>query len=360
MAGFFDKELIKNLIDYILIFGLLIITLYFIYNTIVSNRDKNPDTGPPTFVDTSNSYQKNELKSIEDSKNGASIVNTMILASDDNAIRNFCVKSSSDSAYTGKYMNLDMVKYLLGRGCRFLDFEVFIKDGTPIVAYSTNRQSLETFTSEAPAVSLAGVFSTIMSNAFTDTSPNPKDPLFIHLRIKTLDPNAYTKIAKIIKSGLGKKMLKDGNGNAVPLTLDSQLTTLQGKLAVIVDKHSSPGYQNYSTCSPDQTECFSLANQVNMVSNSQSIRTYYQSDLTFQPINPPDPSVYLFRIVLPDLGFFNSAKNSDAMYLTKNYGVQAVAQAFYTKDSNLRSYEDMFKKNRSAFVRLETAIRQYE
>jgi hypothetical protein len=360
MAGFFDKELIKNLIDYILIFGLLIITLYFIYNTIVSNRDKNPDTGPPTFVDTSNSYQRSELKSIEDSKNGASIVNTMFLASDDNAIRNFCVKSSSDSAYTGKYMNLDMVKYLLGRGCRFLDFEVFIKDGTPIVAYSTNRQSLETFTSEAPAVSLAGVFSTIMSNAFTDTSPNPKDPLFIHLRIKTLDPNAYTKIAKIIKSGLGKKMLKDGNGNAVPLTLDSQLTTLQGKLAVIVDKHSSPGYQNYSTCSPDQTECFSLANQVNMVSNSQSIRTYYQSDLTFQPINPPDPSVYLFRIVLPDLGFFNSAKNSDAMYLTKNYGVQAVAQAFYTKDSNLRSYEDMFKKNRSAFVRLETAILQYE
>ncbi len=360
MAGFFDKELIKELIDYILIFGLLIITLYFIYNTIVSNRDKNPDTGPPTFVDTSNSYQRSELKSIEDSKNGASIVNTMFLASDDNAIRNFCVKSSSDSAYTGKYMNLDMVKYLLGRGCRFLDFEVFIKDGTPIVAYSTNRQSLETFTSEAPAVSLAGVFSTIMSNAFTDTSPNPKDPLFIHLRIKTLDPNAYTKIAKIIKSGLGKKMLKDGNGNAVPLTLDSQLTTLQGKLAVIVDKHSSPGYQNYSTCSPDQTECFSLANQVNMVSNSQSIRTYYQSDLTFQPINPPDPSVYLFRIVLPDLGFFNSAKNSDAMYLTKNYGVQVVAQAFYTKDSNLRSYEDMFKTNRSAFVRLETAIRLYE
>jgi len=360
MAGFFDKELIKNSIDYILIIGLLIITIYFIYSTIVSNRDNNPEMSPPTFVDTTNSYQRAELSHIEEAKNGASITNTQFLVSEDNAIRHFCIKSSSDSAYTGKHMNLDMIKYLLGRGCRFLDFEVFIKDNIPIVAYSTNRQSLETFTSEAPAVSLAGVFSTIMSNAFTDTSPNPKDPLFIHLRIKTLDPNAYTKIAKLIKSGLGKKMLKDSNGNAVPLTLDTQLTSLQGKLAVIVDRHSSPGYQNYSTCSPDQTECFSLAKQVNMESNSQSIRTYYQRDLTFQPINPPDPSVYLFRIVLPDLGFFNSAKNSDATYLTKNYGVQAVAQAFYTKDSNLRIYEDMFKQNRSAFVRLETAIRQYE
>ena len=360
MAGFFDKEMIKNSIDYILIIGLLIITLYFIYSTIISNRDNNPEMSPPTFVDTPNSYQRAELSKIEDSKNGASITNTQFISSNDNAIRHFCIKSSSDSAYTGKHMNLDMIKYLLGRGCRFLDFEVFIKDNIPIVAYSTNRQSLETFTSEAPAVSLAGVFSTIMSNAFTDTSPNPEDPLFIHLRIKTLDPNAYTKIAKLIKSGLGKKMLKDSNGDAVPLTLDTQLTSLQGKLAVIVDKHSSPGYQNYSTCSPDQTECFSLANQVNMVSNSQSIRTYYQRDLTFQPINPPDPSVYLFRIVLPDLGFFNSAKNSDATYLTKNYGAQVVAQAFYTKDSNLRIYEDMFKKNRSAFLRLETAIRHYE
>ena len=360
MAGFFDKEMIKNSIDYILIIGLLIITLYFIYSTIVSNRDNNPEMSPPTFVDTPNSYQRAELSKIEEAKNGASITNTQFISSNDNAIRHFCIKSSSDSAYTGKHMNLDMIKYLLGRGCRFLDFEVFIKDNIPIVAYSTNRQSLETFTSEAPAVSLAGVFSTIMSNAFTDTSPNPEDPLFIHLRIKTLDPNAYTKIAKLIKSGLGKKMLKDSNGDAVPLTLDTQLTSLQGKLAVIVDKHSSPGYQNYSTCSPDQTECFSLANQVNMVSNSQSIRTYYQRDLTFQPINPPDPSVYLFRIVLPDLGFFNSAKNSDATYLTKNYGAQVVAQAFYTKDSNLRIYEDMFKKNRSAFLRLETAIRHYE
>tara|TARA_B100001287_G_scaffold276858_1_gene290199 strand:+ start:3768 stop:4850 length:1083 start_codon:yes stop_codon:yes gene_type:complete len=360
MAGFFDNEFLKSIIDYVLIIGLLIITGYYIYKTIMDGRDTKPSTSPPAFVDTPNAAQRAELTSVEDSLNGSSILNAGFDASNDNAIRHFCIKSSSNSAYTGKYMNLNMIKYLLSRGCRFLDFEVYIKNGIPIVAYSTNRQSLETFTSEAPAVSLAGVFSTIMSNAFTDTSPNPKDPLFVHLRIKTLDPNAYTKIAKLIRSGLGQKMHVDGQGNAVPLTLDTQLPTIQGKVVVMVDKHSSPGYQNYSTCSPDQTECYSLANQVNMVSNSQSIRTYYERELTFQPINPPDPSVYLFRIVFPDVGFFNNTKNSDSMYLTKNYGTQVVAQAFYIKDSNLRGYEDIFKTNRSAFVRLETAIRQYE
>ncbi len=360
MSGFFDNDLIKGMIDYVLIIGLLVITAYYIYKTIMENRDTKPGSAPPTFVDTPSTIQRTELNSIEDSINGSGVLNAGFDASNDNAIRHYCIKSSSNSAYTGKHMNLNMIKYLLSRGCRFLDFEVYIKNGIPIVAYSTNRQSLETFTSEAPAVSLAGVFSTIMSNAFTDTSPNPKDPLFVHLRIKTLDPNAYTKIAKLIRSGLGQKMIVDGTGNAVPLTLDTQLTSLLGKVAVIVDKHSSPGYQNYSTCSPDQTECYSLANQVNMVSNSQSIRTYFQRDLTFQPINPPDPSVYLFRIIFPDLGYFNDTKNSDSMYLIKNYGTQAIAQAFYIKDSNLRSYEDIFKTNRSGFVRMENVIRQYE
>jgi hypothetical protein len=360
MAGFFDNELIKNMIDYVLIIGLLIITAYYIYKTIVDNRESKPATSPPPFVDTPNSVQRAELSNVEDPLNGSGILNAAFDASNDNAIRHFCIKSSSNSAYTGKHMNLNMIKYLLSRGCRFMDFEVYIKDGVPIVAYSTNRQSLETFTSEYPAVSLAGVFSALMSNAFSDTSPNPKDPLFIHLRIKTLDPNAYTKIAKLIKSGLGQKMYIDGTGNAIPLTLDTQLPTLQGKVVVMVDKHSSPGYQNYSTCSPEQTECISLANNVNMVSNSQSIRTYLQRELTFQPINPPDPSVYLFRIVFPDLGFFNNTNNSDSMYLMKNYGTQAVAQAFYVKDNNLRSYEDIFKTNRSAYVRLESAIKQYE
>lgn len=358
MAGFFDNELIKSMIDYVLIIGLLVITVYYIYKTIMDGRDTKPSTSPPPFVDTPNSVQRAELSSVEDPTNGSGVLNAAFMASNDNAIRHFCIKSSSNSAYTGKHMNLNMIKYLLSRGCRFLDFEVYIKDGIPIVAYSTNRQSLETFTSEYPALSLGGVFTTIMSNAFTDTSPNPKDPLFIHLRIKTLDPTAYTKIAKLIKNSLSQKMVLNGDGTAVPLTLDTQLPSLLGKVVVMVDKHSSPGYQNYSDCSSEQTTC--LANQVNMVSNSQSIRTYLQKELTFQPINPPDPSVYLFRIVFPDLGFFNNTKNSDSMYLIKNYGTQAVAQAFYEKDANLRGYEDIFKTNRSAFVRMENVIRQYE
>ena len=93
-----DKNIDYTLIiDYILIIGLLIITIYFIYSTIVSNRDNNPEMSPPTFVDTTNSYQRAELSHIEEAKNGASITNTQFLVSEDNAIRHFCIKSSSKS-----------------------------------------------------------------------------------------------------------------------------------------------------------------------------------------------------------------------------------------------------------------------
>ena len=356
MAGFFDNDLIKKTIDYILIIGLLIITAYYIYKTIIENRTTKKGASPPPYEDTPNTAQNNQLNSIENVSETSGISNSGFDPSVDNAIRHYCIKSASNASYTGGYMNLNMIKYVLSRGCRFLDFEVYMKDKIPIVAYSTNKYDLETFTSNAPAVSLSGVFSTIMSNAFTDTSPNPSDPLFIHLRIKTHDTTAYSTIAKSIKSGLGRKLYTFSDGKAAHVNLDTQLHSLMGKIILIVDKLSSPGFDNISPSVSDDIDYISLASVTNMISNTESIRTYQQKDLTFQPINPPDPAVYLFRIVFPDLGFFENTYNSDSMYLIKNYGAQVVAQAFYVRDSNLKIYEDFFKTKKSAFVRIDSII----
>ena len=358
MAGFFDQNF-QNIIDYVLIVSLLIITAYFMYHIIVGERKGKPLASPP-FQDTPTAAQRSQLSGLENNRLSSGVVNASFDASKDNALRHYCIKSSSNCAYTNGYMNMNMVKYVLSRGCRFLDMEIYMKDGVPIVAYSTNKQSLETFTSHGPALSLQGVFSTIMSNAFSETSPNPQDPLFLHLRIKTYDGTAYTKIAKLIKSQLGNKHYVDGQGNAVPVTLDTQVPSLLGKVVVMVDQHASPGYDNYATCSPENTDCYSLAKMTNMTSNSHQIRTYHEKNLTFQPINPPDPAVYLFRIVFPDVGYFENTFNADSLYLMKNYGVQAVAQAFFVNDANLRSYEEIFRERKSAFARLESVLHEYE
>ena len=107
----------------------------------MEGRDTKPSTSPPPFVNTPNSVQRAELNSIEDSNSGSGILNTQFDASQDNAIRNFCIKSSCNSAYTGKYMNLNMIKNVLSRGCRFLDFEVYILQ----ILLSTNLQGFFSF-----------------------------------------------------------------------------------------------------------------------------------------------------------------------------------------------------------------------
>jgi len=360
MSGFFDKDFLQNLIDYVLIIAILVLVCYYIYKTIQENKKTSPTVKPLPYDDTPNSSQRQELSKIEGVTTSSQITNAGFDSSNDNALRLYCIKSSSNSAYTGGYMNLNMIKYVLSKGCRFLDFEVYMKDNVPIVAYSTNKQSLETFTSNAPAVSFSGVCSTIIANAFSDMSPNPKDPLFIHLRIKTYDSSAYSAIAEIIKTILGPKLYTENDGTAVSINLDSQITNMLGKIIIIVDETSSPGYKNYSTCAPENVTCYSLSNVVNMTSNSQTTRIYTENSLTYQPINPPDPNVYLFRIVFPNLGFFNNTTNSSSSYLIKNYGVQVVAQAFYVNDTNLVNYENIFKEKKSAFVRMESLLNNYE
>ena len=352
--------LITGLIDYVLILGFTAVAVYIIYNMIIKIKGNKPGMSEPAFVDTPNAKQIAQLSVVEKSNSGVGISNASFDPTIDNSLRNYCIKASSNTAYTGGYMNLNMIKYALSRGCRFLDFEVYMKDGVPIVAYSNNKSSVESFTSDAPAVSLAGALSTVMSNAFADTCPNEKDPIFIQLRIKTYLSTAYSQIARIIRATMAPKLYTQAGANnsniAVPVTLDTQLPELVGKAIIIVDRASSPGYDNYATCTDTDTECYSLADCVNINSNSQSVRLYDEDSLTFQPINPPDPSVYLLRIVFPSLSFFNNVTNSNTFYLIENYGAQIIAQAFYNNDSNLAAYEEMFKEHKSAFVPLSSAV----
>lgn len=350
-----------ELFDYLLLFGITALIIYILHKMIQKRKADHPSAQNPPYVDVPNDAQMAQLNQVENSVsgNGSGITNTAFDPTNNNALRNYCIKSSFNSAYTGGYVNRDMVKYVLMRGCRFLDFEVFMKDNVPIVAYSTSTatdSSFNHFTSEGPAISLGGVFSTIMSNAFNDTSPNPKDPLFIHLRIKSFLPSVYDAVATTIQGSLAPKLYADSNGFAIPVNLDTQLDLLQGKIVIVVDKLSSPDYDNYASCTPAQQSCTALSKYINANSGTQTFRIYRENELLYQPINPPEPNVYLMRIVLPNIGFFNNVSNSDSLYLIKNYGAQIVAQAFYENNRNLTIYESLFKQYNSAFIPLPDAV----
>jgi len=339
-----------NIVFVLLIAGLVI---YLLYRLIQKQTQKIGKTGPQyTYNDEPSPQKTAELNKVSITNPGSGITN-FSPGSSSPYLRDYCIKSSSDSAFSGGYMNLEMVKYVLRRGCRFLDFDVFIKDSIPVVAYSSETlydPSFNSFTSFDLPVSLEGVLSTISANAFSDTAPNPKDPLFIHLKIKTNINDAFQNIAKLVDDELKGRLFK---GTVTSTTL---LSSLMEKVIIIVDKSTSPTYGNYPVCSTDKTGCFNLKNYVNMESGSDILRIYSENEIVQQATNPPDPGVYMMRIVYPSSNFVGITKNCDALNLIQNYGVQFTAQAFYKPDARLNSYEAMFSKYKSAFVPMSTAI----
>jgi len=365
-----------NLGKYVLMFGITAGCIYIIYR-MIKERQANASTNQVAlpYSDTSTTTQLNELYSIEDTKNGSGITNFkggsidasgIYTANTTNHLRDYCIKASFNSAFTGKHLCQDMVKYVLQRGCRFLDFSVYIVNGIPIVAYSSSTTDLSytSFTSASPSLSLAGVFSTILSNAFSNTSPNPNDPLFIQLHINTYLQDGYQTIARTIASSFSSstRLYQGSDGKATQVTMDTNITDMLGKIVLIVDGTTSQGFQNYTMCSTTSTGeiCYDLSSYINMISGQGTLRLYTEDQLSRQAINPPDPSVYLMRIVLPSPGFFFGVVNPDNAYLVVNYGAQIVAQAFYYNDSKLRSYEAMFRSAGSAFVPLSAAINYYQ
>jgi hypothetical protein len=62
----------------------------------------------------------------------------------DLTLKDFIVKSSYNTAYTGSTMSLNAVSYALERGYRYLDFEVYLINGLPCVGYSEKPKATPT------------------------------------------------------------------------------------------------------------------------------------------------------------------------------------------------------------------------
>lgn len=270
-------------------------------------------------------------------------------------LRQYCVKSSYNSALTDKNtIDVNNIKLILSKGCRFLDFEIFLIDNGAYVASSTDS-SFSTITSSNRAP-LSEVLKHVVMHAFSAPSPNSNDPLFVNFRIKTKSTLLYNMIGMAVSKYLQSYLF------AGRVTGDTTLDTLMQKIILVVDTQSSPSYANadyYPNCATataSNTHCYNLANFVNMESGTRELRQYKYTSLLRQATNPPmvidsdkpHTDVSLLRLVEPesavDLG------NTDALYLMLNYGAQFIPNRFYINDSNGKKYEAIFAKHRIAFV----------
>ena len=273
----------------------------------------------------------------------------------DRPLKEYVIKSSYNTALTGKFISLDMVKEVLKRGCRFLDFEVFYDGKNPFVSYSTDAtyKTVQTDTS----FSLTNVFNTVMGSAFNTDSPNPDDPIFIQLRIKSNNEKIYKAVAGSINASLMSKLYPD------KITSNTKLQDIMRKVVLVMDKTINVDYKKFTDCSNNDANCHDLKNYINIESGSELMRIARYTEMLERETNPPEvkddnssTTVSKLTVVEPDVGYYTNIANPQLFPFVLKYGCQMVLYRFYNKDAELENYEDFFKNFKTAFVPLTRAI----
>jgi hypothetical protein len=264
-------------------------------------------------------------------------------------LRDFYIKSSYNSCATGQFENdwvdICALTNVIKQGCRFLDFEIYNLNDIPVVAVSSTNNYFEK--GSYNYVTFDDAISTIQNNAFTGGNcPNPKDPLFIHLRIKSNHVDIYKTISSILTTRLDNKMLSNtysyeyggNNLGSVPLK------DLLGYAIIIVDK-SNPIFE--------KTE---LDEFVNIASNSVFLRNLTYSNVVYSNdmsdlINNNKRNMTICK---PDLSRTANNYNVSAVM---QYGVQFPSMCFQINDTNLQVYNNVFNQSGKAFVLKPDALR---
>ncbi len=288
-------------------------------------------------------------------------IHTMDISKSNLPICQYIIKSSYNTPCTGSYMNLDAINYILSRGCRFLDLEIYMIDSKVCVASSNNPK--KDIISSNNNLLLDDVFNQISLNAFQSSvanaslsSPNPKDPLFLQLRIQSPDPKIFKLIAMSIHKNLKKHLYCDENGSPIKIKpTTTKIGDLMGKLVLIVDKKIAPDWASFPECNSSDDPCYNLSNYVNMIAGSSSLKTSSFIDIMEQSTHPytinddgKTADVKTMQITLPSALSTNS--NIKVLPLILKYGNQITCFQFWKTGEILANYEMLFSENKSAFV----------
>lgn len=267
-------------------------------------------------------------------------------------IKEYCIKASYNSACSGTYIGTDVLKYVLSRGCRYLDLEVYLVDNVPYVGFSTNKSNTHQNITTSTTITLNDALTTINVFGFSSPSPNTTDPLFINIRMQScgtdpLTSGFYKYVAGDIMNTLSPKLLNK------KITGDTSISEIMNKIIIVIDVKSSSTYNKEPL----------LEKIVNMESGGNTLRTEIYSQMERYTISPPviekngESNVVFFREVHPG-GVDNTDGKSNPEYskFIKDFGVQIIANRFYVNDTCLKEYEAFFDNFETAFVSFSKAI----
>jgi len=256
--------------------------------------------------------------------------------------RDYYIKTAynccSGGSYKNDYVSLCVLKSILGQGVRALDFEIYSVNDRPVVATSTANSFhiKETFNS----IDFANVMNVITKTAFSETTcQNAEDPLIIHLRFFSSNPQMYKNLSEIFKSYEDKMLNEDHSYENGRHNLgDVKLLDLKKKIVLIVDK-TNPAFM----------DCKELYEFVNITSNSIFMRALHYYDVQYTPdLNELiEHNKQGMTMAMPDKGI-NPSNPSGA--LIRETGTQFIAMRFQNTDTYLEENNLFFDQAGYAFV----------
>jgi hypothetical protein len=293
---------------------------------------------------------------------GPANANDYLLEYSDLSLNQFCIKGSANSAFSGKYISGKMVQYVLSRGCRFLDFQVFDlpssddpnTENKPYVGFSKDPNSFSSLDS-ANTMKFSDILNTVVSSAFITNNSgyivtNPKDPLFIHIRMNT-EPSNMDNLYKKIQSDIAIAS-KDYDSNTDPhfMTIPNKKITGNTVISAINSKVVFVFY-NYN---PIDNENESNKYYHNMTSGTDIlINEYSHIDINKYKANNRPKQITetttnktIFDMCIPDMAITSSSSipaNPNIYSSIKNYGIQVNLMQYYVVDMELMNNEIIFQ-----------------
>ena len=273
-------------------------------------------------------------------------------------VRDYYIASSYNSCCGGDfqddYVSLKPLKEVIFHGARVLDFEIYsVNDDLVVAASGSASPYLKGTYNSIPLGGDDGVFNTIKTHAFSNgTCPNPEDPLFIHLRIKT-NVDHYDKLTSYVQkhfaghnldASWGYEGRSDAPGGGKNIANEPLLTFAgdnstgkKAKVIIICDQAN----KNYRGTSFEEL--------INLSGDSAYLHEYRNKDIQYTqfPKALEEFNKNNLSLTMPDL---TSLNNNVSPNLHFSYGCQMVCMNYQNMDSNMKFYFKKFNESGNAFI----------
>jgi hypothetical protein len=238
-------------------------------------------------------------------------------------LKDFFVKSSYNSAFTGNYMNTEMVKLLLNRGCRFLDFEIVNSRGTLYVTDSSIASD------RSKQITLSDALSVI------NRTLTKGDPVFINLRLQNAKSITYDNLKSTLNR-LQYELRYMGR----PIDDTTRMSEIQGKCITIAN------YDIKDKSGKSATDI--VANK------SETGLCTYENSVIANLSATTDPGTKRMTVVEPNsIGSWFDNPDISVRRLVREYKVNFTPQRFYKRTDELTKYENIFNAMKSPYIAIK-------